>query len=85
MQKSQQLPYKLIYSLNLTNFKMLKTYNNINLANSFIWSSNLFIAAFIFFIQKSDKSLYLYVNYWDFNNLTIKNQYLLPLINKLLN
>lgn len=39
---------------------------------------------FIVFDKKSNGSLRPYVDYQDLNNPIIKNQYLLPLINKLL-
>ena len=64
--------------------KILKTYIENNLANSFIKSFNSFARAPIFFDKKPDKSLRLYIDYQDLNNLTIKNCYLLFLIRKLL-
>ena len=36
----------------------------------------------ILFVRKPNGNFHLYVNYWDINNLIIKNQYLLLLINK---
>lgn len=63
---------------------MLKTYIKINLANSFISSSNFFTGVFNFVDQKQDKNFCFCINYWGFNNFIIKNQYLLSLIDKLL-
>ena len=80
LQQSQQSVYKLIYSLGPVELKTLKTYNKTNLNNGFICSSKLPASAFILFIKKSDSSFRLCVDYQGFNNLIIKNQYLLPLI-----
>ena len=80
--KNQQPPYRSIYSLKPVELKTLKTYTKTNLANNFIWLSKLPTATFIYFFQKPDGILCLYVDYWGSNNLMIKNQYLLPLISK---
>ena len=83
--KGHQLSYKLIYSLGLVKLKILKTYIETNLANSFIKPFKSFTNAPIFFVKKLNEYSQLCVNYRGFNNLTIKNQYSLPLINKSLN
>ena len=72
LEKSQQPPYRLIYSLCLVKLEMLKTYIKTNLANSFIWPLKSPTDAFIFFVRKLNGSFCLYVNYWGLNNLTIK-------------
>ena len=64
---------------------MLKTYIENNLANDFIRPFESFAGTSIFFDKKPDGSLKLCVNYQDFNNLTIKNWYLLLLVDELLN
>ena len=56
-----------------------------NLANGFIWPSKSPAGALIFFVGKQDGSLRLCLDYQGLNNLTIKNQYPLPLIGKSLN
>ena len=56
----------------------------INLANGFIWLFKSSAKAPILFDKKLDRSFCLYIDYWGFNNLIIKNQYLLPLISELL-
>ena len=38
----------------------------------------------VLFVKKSNGSLYLYIDYHALNSMTIKNQYPLPLISKLL-
>ena len=57
LEKSQQLPYKLIYSLNLVELEMLKIYIKINFANSFILPLKSPISALILFIKKANRSL----------------------------
>lgn len=78
----KKLPYRPIYSLGLIELETLKTYIETNLINSFIHLSKFFAKAFIFFVEKLDSNFYLYINHYGFNNLTIKNQYLLLLIGK---
>ena len=58
-----QPPYKPIYSLGPVELETLKVYIETNLANGFIKPSKFLVRAFIFFDQKSDKSLQFYVNY----------------------
>ena len=80
----QQLFYRLIYSLEPIKSKTLKAYIEMNLANGFIRPSKSLINALILFDQKSYGSFQLCIKYRGFNNLTIKNQYPLPRIRKLL-
>ena len=82
LEKNKQPFFGLFYSLKL---ETLKTYIKINLANGFIRSFKFPIGALILFDKKPDKSLCLCIDYWGLNNLTIKNQYPLLLINELLN
>ena len=58
----------------------MKTYIETNLANSFIRPSKSPAGAPILLDRKLDRSLRLCVDYRGLNNITIKNQYLLPLI-----
>ena len=78
--KGQQLPYGPIYSLGPVELKTLKAYIETNSANGFIRPSKSPAGAPILFDRKSDGSLRLCVNYQGLNNLTIKNRYVLPLI-----
>ena len=80
----QQPPYGSIYSLGPMELEIPKAYIETNLANDFIRPSESPASAPILFNRKSNGSLRLCVNYRDLNNLTIKNRYLLPLIEKLL-
>ncbi len=81
----QQLPYSPIYSLGLMKLKILKIYIENNLANGFIRPSKTSAQTSILFNKQPDKSLWLCIDYQDFNNLTIKNQYPLLLVGESLN
>ena len=82
LKKDKQPPFGPIYSLRLINLETLKTYIKTNLANGFIRPSKSPTGALILFDGKLDRSFRLSMDYWGFNNLTIKNQYLLLLIGK---
>ena len=79
-----QPPYSPIYSLGPMELETLKAYIKNNLANGFIRPSKSPAGASILFDKKPDGSLRLCVDYRGFNNLTIKNWYLLPLVKELL-
>lgn len=66
-------------------YETLKTHIEINLANGFIWTSQLPAKALIFFVQKLDSNLRLYINYQRLTNFGIKNWYPLSLIKESLN
>ena len=85
LEKSKQLPFGPIYSLELVELEILKTYIKTNLTNGFIWLSKSLAETPILFDRKPNRNFRLCVDYQDFNNMTIKNQYLLPLISKSLN
>ena len=65
--------------------EILKAYIKNNMVNGFIRPSKSPAGALILFDKKPDASLILCIDYRDFNNLTIKNQYPLLIIGKLLN
>ena len=84
LEEDKQPLFEPIYSLGPVELKTLKTYIESNLANGFIYLFKSPIKAPILFDKKPDRNLHLCVNYWDLNNIIIKNQYLLLLISKLL-
>lgn len=84
LEPGKQTPYKPIYSLGLVELETLKTSIEGNLANGFIQPSKSPAGAPILFVQKPDRSLRLCLDYRGLNNLTIKNQYPLSLIDELL-
>ena len=60
--ESKQLFYKPIYSLRLVKLKILKIYMETYQKTWFIWLSNSLTDTFIFFHQKLDKNLRLYID-----------------------
>ena len=85
LEKGKQLPFGPIYSLEPVELETLRTYIETNLANGLIRSSKSPVRALILFDKKLDGSFRLCVDYRGLNNITIKNQYPLPLIGKSLN
>ena len=82
LEDGKQPPYGPIYSLGPVELETLKTYIETHLKTGFIRPSKSPAGAFIFFDKKSDSSFRLCVDYRGLNNLTIKNQYPLPLIDE---
>ena len=85
LEKDKQPLYGLIYTLGLVKLEILNIYVKTNLANSFIRLSKSPTGTPILLDKKVDKSLWLCVDYWRLNNITIKNGYLLLLVDKSLN
>ena len=73
LQDGKQPFYGPIYSLRPVELKTLKTYIKTYLKTGFIQTSKSLAGAPILFNKKPNGSLWLYVDYWDLNNLTIKN------------
>ena len=82
LEEGKEPPYGPIYSLRPIDLNILKTYINTNLANGFIRLLKSSAGAPILFVHKLDSSFCLCINYRGLNNLTIKNWYPLPLIDK---
>ena len=82
LEESKKPPFRPIYSLGPVELETLKTYIKINLANGFIRPSKSLAGASILFNWKPNRNFCLCVDYWGLNNLTIKNQYPVPLIDK---
>ena len=74
-----------IYNLLQKELQILQKYLDSTLNKSQIKPSKLLAGVPILFILKADSIIYLYVNYRCLNKITIKNQYLLLLVGKLLN
>ena len=85
LKEGKQLPFGPIYSLGPVELETLKTYIETNLANGFIRLFKSPAGTPILFNWKPHRSLRLCVDYRDLNNITIKNQYPLPLIGEFLN
>ena len=80
LEEGKQPLFGPIYSLGLVELETLKTYIKTNLANGFIQPFKSPAGVSILFDRKLDRSLRLCVDYQGLNNITIKNQYPLPLI-----
>lgn len=80
----KQSCYRPNYALSLVKLKTIKTYIEIYLKTRFIQPSKFLASALILFNKKTDGNFYLCVDYQSLNNLTIKNQYPLSLIGKVL-
>ena len=80
LEEGKQPLFGPIYSLGPVELETLKIYIKTNLANGFMHPSKSPAGAPIFFDRKPDGSLRLCVNYWGFNNITMKIRYPLPLI-----
>ena len=80
LEEGKQPSYGPIYSLGPVELETLKTYIETHLKTGFIRPSKSPAGAPILFDKKPDGSLRLCVDYRGLNNLTIKNQYPLPLI-----
>ena len=65
--------------------QVLQKYLKNHLSKVFICASSSPAASSVIFVKKPEGELCLCVNYRDLNNLTVKNQYLLPLIRETLN
>ena len=71
--EDKQSPFRSIYSLGPVELEILKTYIEINLANSFIHLSKSLASIPILLDKKLEGSLYLLIDYWGLNNPIIKN------------
>ena len=84
LEEGKQPTYEPIYSLGPVELETLKTYIETHLKTGFIWLSKSSSSAPILFDKKSDSSFRLCIDYWDLNNLIMKNWYPQPLIRELL-
>ena len=82
LEEHKQPPYGPIYSLGPVELETLKAYIKTHLKTGFIRLSKFPAGVLILFDKKPDGSLCLCVDYRGLNNLTIKNQYSLPLISE---
>ena len=84
LEGSRDLSFGSLYNLSGNELKVLWDYLVDNLAKGFIQASTSPLGAPILFVKKKDGTLQLCINYCDLNQLTWKNWYPLPLINKML-
>ena len=81
----KKLPKGPLYNMSHDELQMLQKYLKDHLSKGFIRVSSSSAASSVIFVKKPEGELCLCVNYCDLNNLTVKNQYLLPLIWETLN
>src|SRR5699024_8275743 len=84
LEKNQTLSFKSLYKLFNKKMKILREYLNTHLRTDFIRLLKSFAKTSVLFALKKNESLRLCVNYRDLNRKTIKNRYLLLLIENLL-
>ena len=72
-----------IYDIFQNEFKILKKYLNNNFIKKFIRLNSFLITLFIYFARKFNKEFRLYVNYYVFNVIIIKNRYSLSTIQEI--
>lgn len=77
LEEGKQPSYRPIYNLGLVELKTLKIYIKTHLKTRFIPLSKSPSGVTILLYKKLDNSFRLCVDYWGFNNLTIKNKYYL--------
>ena len=73
-----------MYSIYQDELKVSKKYLEKNLSKGFIRASSSFAASPLLFARKLEDGLQFSVDYRQLNVMTIKNQYLLPLLKKTL-
>ena len=72
------------YNLTTAEQKELDNFLEENLSTGHIWPSKSQFTSAFFFVKKKDSKLHLIQDYWKLNDITVKNQYLLLLISKLI-
>ena len=83
--KNKMSCIKSIYKMIQNKFTAIQDYLVSALKKKWIHSLNSFAKALMLFIKKLNESLCLCMNYHDFNEITVKNNYLLSLLSKTLN
>ena len=84
LEKPNDLGYSPLYKMTTAELEETKRYVLDNLHKGFIEPSQAPFAAPILFVKKADSSLRLYIDFRKLNEITCKDRYPLPLIDKLL-
>ena len=85
IKKDKDVSFKSIYLLSVNELCVLHNYLDLSFVKGWIQYSESSADAPILFVLKKDGGLYLYVNYWGLNQITVWNRHSLPLIFKTLN
>jgi hypothetical protein len=83
-EKKIPLGYYFLYNQIDEELKTLKDYLEDNLKKGFIKNSSVDFVSFILFIKKPNKSLRFCIDFRKFNKITMKDQYLIPFIEEIL-
>ena len=83
MIEGTELSFKLIFLLLEAKLKVLKEYINESIKKGIIRESISLVEALIFFIGKKDRGIRPIINYRGLNNIIIKDQYILLLVDEL--
>ena len=84
LMEEKTLPWGFLYSMSQDELKVLKKYLEENLSKGFIRASSSPATSSVLFTRKLEGDLQFCVDYRQLNAMTIKNQYFLPLIKKIL-
>ena len=80
LQSNKLLRYKFIYNMSHNEFIVIRNHFENALIKKWIRSFNAFAKIFMLFVKKVNDKLRFCVNYRNFNEITIKNNYLLSLL-----
>ena len=83
MIKGIELPFKLIFLLLETKLKVLKEYIDKSIKKGIIRESISLAGVLIFFIGKKDRGIRPIIDYRGLNNITVKDWYILLLVDEL--
>jgi hypothetical protein len=81
--EGKELKSQYIYSLSEKELQVLREYINENLKKRYIKPSILSARYPVLFVSKPNGKLRIYVDYRQFNTITVKNRYILPLIHEI--
>lgn len=76
--------YSPLFTMSQLELEALRKYLDEMLKKGWIRESSGPAAALVLFVKKPDRGLHLCIDYWGLNAITVKNQYPLPQINKLM-
>ncbi len=85
LMKSKMSCIEFIYKMTWNELTVIQDYLNSTLKKKWIHSSSSFAKASVLFVKKLNESLHLCVNYHNFNEITVKNNYSLFLLSETLN
>ena len=83
MIEGKELPFKPIFLLPETKLKVLKEYIDESIKKGIIRKSISLVGVLIFFIGKKDRGVRPIIDYRGLNNITVKDRYILLLVDKL--